>query len=339
MVDVSIRFGGVRYGHWQAVDIRESVDDLCAAVRLSLTGPGQGESLDITANTLVDVLIGDERVATVRADLYHREVGASSHVMRFEGRSLARELVDCQYSAVWHGLKLAEIVTRLCRTFKVPVWIAAETAVVPDFAMQSELPANALINAARAGNQLLYPTPDGGLILTEPTAAAPVAVLQYGVHFTHYTVVDEFRLRFSDYVVKSFDYDGGAALKGAAKDAGISFFRPMHILAEKAGHSLGGCGRRAELERNRRLARAHRIDLMVPGWRHAAGLWAINTEVRIIIPGEGIDGVFLIGERRFTLDDKGGSVTHLVAMHRDAFMGFEKKKGRRGVGVQGRKTK
>lgn len=329
---VEIQFDGQRYGFWQKVELRESVDDLCASVRLAGTRPGTGDSLGLTANTVVKVLIGDELVTTIRPDSLHRQVDAHSHTIHTEGRSLGRELVDCQYSTTIHGLKLGELVKRICGAFKVPVKIDAETAVVPDFSMQCELPANALLNAARAANLLLYPLPDGGLILTQPTNAAPVATLEYGLHIKRYAVVDEFKLRFSDYVVKSFDYGAGQALKGAVKDAGIDFFRPMHIVADRHGHGLGGCERRALLERNRRLARAHRIDLEVQGWRHEAGLWAINTQVRVIIPEEGIDGVFLIGERTLLLDDKGGRVTRLQVMHRDAFIGEEKKKSKRGAG-------
>ncbi len=327
---VELRFDGVRYGGWQRVDIRESVDDLCAAVHLAIQTTGGGVP-PVTANTVIEVLVGGTLASTIRVDKLQRRVDAKSHEIQVEGRSLARELVDCQYSATLSGLKFGELVKRLCSTFKVPVHIAAETAVVPEFAMQCEPPANALINAARAANLLLYPTPSGGLILTAPTEAAPVATLFYGNHFTRYEVVDEFRLRFSDYVVKSFDYEGGAALNGAVKDAGITFFRPCQVVADKHGQGAGGLTRRATLERNRRLARAHRLALTVPGWRHASGLWAINTQVRVVIPAEGIDGVFLIGSRSLSLDDKGGSVTHLEVMHRDAFQGEEKKKAKRGA--------
>lgn len=337
--NVEIRFGGQRYGFWQKVDLRESVDDLCASVRLALTRPGTGNALGLTANTVADVLIGDSLVTTVRPDIARRKVDADSHDIYIEARSLARELVDCQYSKTLSGLKLGEIVKRICSTFKVPVKIETETAVVPDFSMQCEIPANALINAVRAANLLLYPLPDGGLVLTKPTDAAPVTSLEYGVHIERFEVVDEFKLRFSDYVVKGYDYGSNAALKGAVKDSGIGFFRPMHIVADRHGHGLGGCDRRATLERNRRLARAHRIDLEVQGWRYldADGnwqRWAINTQVRVIIPMEEIDGVFLIGEVNFRLDDKGGRVALLQVMHRNAFIGEEKKKSKRGAGVK-----
>lgn len=339
---VEIRFDGTRYGYWQKVDIRESVDDLCSSVRLAIARPGTGDSLGLTANTVVDVLIDDQVVTTIRPDTVTRDVEATSHTIHLTARSLGRELVDCQYSKTLSGLKLGEIVKHLCGVFKVPVKIDAETAVVPDFSMQCEIPANALINAVRAANLLLYPLPDGGLILTKPTSAAPVATLVYGQHIKRYSVVDEFKLRFSDYTVKGYDYSANQALKGAVKDAGISFFRPMHIVADRHGQGVGGCDRRAQLERNRRLARAHRIDLEVVGWRYRDEdgnyrVWRINTQVRVIIPAEGIDAVFLIGERGLQLDDKGGHVTHLQVMHRDAFVGEEKKKTKRGAGVKGTK--
>lgn len=333
---VELRFDGARYGFWQSVDIRESIDDLCASVRLSLSGDGTGTALPLTANTVVTVLVDGLLAATVRPDSYPRRVDDKSHTISFEGRSLARELVDCQYSKTLNGLKLGELVKRVCEPFKVPVKIVGDTAVVPHFAMQCEMPSNALINAARAANLMLYATPDGGLILAAPDDSAPVATLVYGEHFKSYSVVEDFKQRYSDYVVKGYDYEGGNALKGAVKDAGIGYFRPMHIVADRHGQGIGGCTRRAELERNRRLARALRIDVVVQGYQHASGLWAVNTKVRVVIPPEGIDGVFLIGERSFSRDDHGGSVTHLQVMPRNAFIGEEKlrrkhKAGRRAV--------
>ena len=335
---VELRFDGARYGFWQSVDIRESIDDLCHSVRLSLSGDGSGAALPLSANTVVSVLVDGELAATVRPDSYHRHVDDKSHTINFEGRSLARELVDCQYSKTLNGLRLGELVKRVCETFKVPVKVVGETAVVPHFSMQCEMPSNALLNAVRAANLLLYSAPDGGLILTPPDNSSAVATLVYGEHFKSYSVVDDYRQRYSDYVIKSFDYDcaleGELAIKGAAKDGGISYFRPMHIIADKHGHAIGACQRRAELERNRRMARAFRIDLVVPGYRHAGGLWSVNTQVRVVIPPEGIDGVFLIGERSFSRSDSGGSVTHLQVMPRDAFIGEEKLRRKHKAGVR-----
>jgi prophage tail gpP-like protein len=332
---VEIRFDGIRYGWWTRADVRASVDDLCASLRLDVTLPGTGKNLGITPNTMIDVLIDGQAVYTMRLDSHRRSVGKDSHDISLEGRTLARELIDSQYSKTLEGLTLGEIARRLCDDFEVPLTLAAPTNAVPEFSMECESPANALINAARTANLLLYPTADGGLILAEPTSAAPVTRLVYGTHILDYEVVDEYAQRFSEYCVKGYDFEENEDLSGKIKDAGIGFYRPMHLVADKHGRGLGGCERRAELERNRRLARAHRIDLTVQGWRYLAGgafrLWDVNTQVRVVIPHEGIDDVFLIGDRSFRLDDRSGTTTHLTIMKRDAFIG-EGKGGKSGKG-------
>lgn len=318
---VEIKFNGQRFSTWTHVSLRESVDDLCASVTLGIALPPNADTpLALTANTIVQVWVDGTLVSTIRIGKIRGTVSATAHSIEIDARSLARELVDCQYSATLNGLSLEALINRICSTFQVPIKVVAQTAIVPHFAMQCEVPANALLNAARSANLLLYPTPDGGLLLTAPTEDAAVAVLTYGQDFSQYELADNYDLRYSDYVVKSFDYAAGEAIKGAVKDPEFNFFRPLHIVADKHGHTVGGCDNRAEQERNRRLAKAHALNLTVPRSGHAGGLWAINTQVRIVIPNEGIDGVFLIGERTFSLGEN-GTETHLQLLHRDAFIG------------------
>jgi prophage tail gpP-like protein len=332
---IEIKFDNKRFNGFQTVKVRESVDELCASVQFTLARSGKWSSMGITANTLVQVLINGELVTTIRPGKIPRKVTPNDYTVTISGRSLARELVDCQFSKTLKGLKLGEIVKAICGLFKVPVKIDAATELVPDFSMQCEVPANALINAARVANLLLYPTPEGGLILTAPSDAQPVATLVYGVDFTEYEIVDDFDMRFSEYVVKSFDYESGGALKGSAHDAEINFFRPLHIVADRHGHTIGNCKRRAELERNRRIAKAHAISFTVCGFGHANGRWAINTQVRVVIPDEDIDGVFLIGQREFGQDEKtNGSTTHMSVLHRNAFIGEPPKKMKRSAGAR-----
>lgn len=343
---VSVRFDGQVFETWHSVDLSESVDDMCARVRLSVSLPGTGSGLGLTPNTVMTVWAGDELLATVRSDSRSRSVSATSHDIRIEGRSLGRELVDCQYSATYSGLKLGEIAKRLCALFKVPLQVVGETQAVPEFAMQCEQPANALLNAARSANKLLYPTPDGGVVLTAPTSAGAVATLTYGQEIKSYQLVDEDKLRFSEYVVKSFDYAADAARKGSIKDEGINYFRPMHIVGDKASQSDGGCGRRAELERNRRQARAHRVEIEVPGWHYLdldgePKVWRVNTQVRVVIAPEGLDDVLLVGDRTLRFDARNGRSTQLVLMSREAFVGEPKvaKKRASGTGASGKSSK
>jgi prophage tail gpP-like protein len=350
---LELKFDGVAYTYWQKVVLHSSVDDLCASLELALarpledrpsnfdafgavTGTTAQYALPMTPNTVATVMAAGQQVCVVRPDSLSRQVSATEVAVAIKARSLGRELVDCQYSATLDGLHLTELCKRICSLFKVPLRIDASVgkgALVEHFAMQCELPANALINAVRSANLLLYPEADGGLVLTTPSDAPAVATLHYGQHFTAYALVNEWRLRFSEYRVKSFDYASDTAQFGASKDEGLNYFRPMHMVADKAGGGVGGCQRRAELELARRKARAYRLELTVPGWRHAEGAWALNTQLRVVLPPEQIDDVFLLGEMTFSLDDKGGEEAHLVLMPRAAFVNEPKKKAKRAAGV------
>lgn len=336
---IQLRYDGKRYGLWQRVDVRMSVDDLCASVRMTASGVKNEYTMPVTANTVIDVLADDQLLTTVRPDNLRRSAGARTHDIHIEARSLGRELVDCQYSQTLSGLRLAEIVKRLCNTFKVPLQINVKTEIVKNFALQAETPANAIINAVRTGNLLLYPLPDGGLILTEPTNDKPVATIEYGKHIEHYDVVDEYRLRYSDYVVKAYDYSGAGAIHGRSKDDGITFYRPLHIIADRTGYGIGSCERRAVLEHVRRLARANRIEFALPGWINpeTGKLWALNTQIRLVIAKEEIDDVYLIGELTFSLDDRGGKKTTMQVMRREAFAGKNGKPKSSTTGRKGRK--
>ena len=336
---IQLRYDGQRYGLWQRVDVHMSVDDICASVRLSAAGVKNEYTMPVTANTVIDVLADDQLLTTVRPDILRRSVGVRSNEIHVDARSLGRELVDCQYSKTLSGLRLAEIVKRLCSTFKVPLKIDAKTEIVKNFALQAETPANAIINAVRTGNLLLYPLPDGGLILTEPTSAAPVATIEYGKHIDRYDVVDEYRLRYSDYLIKSYDYHGAGAIHGRSKDDGINFYRPMHIIADRTGYGIGSCERRAALEHTRRLARANRIEFALPNWINpeTEKLWALNTQIRLVIAPEEIDDVYLIGDLTFGIDDKGGKRTTMQVMRREAFAGKNSKPKTSTAGRNGRK--
>lgn len=320
---IQLRFDGQRYGLWHQVDVQLSVDDLCASVRLSAAGIKNEYTITVTPNTVIEVLADEQLLTTVRPDSLRRSAGTSTHDIYVEARSLGRELVDCQYSQTLSGLHLAEIIKRLCSTFKVPLQIDVKTEIVKNFALQAETPANAIINAVRTGNLLLYSLPDGGLILTEPTNDKPVATIEYGQHIEQYDVIDEYRLRYSDYLVKAYDYRGTGAIHGKSKDEGITFYRPLHIIADRTGYGIGSCERRASLEYVRRLARANRIEFTLPGWINleTGKLWSLNTQIRLIITPEEIDDVFLIGDLTFSLDAQHGKRTVMQVMRREAFAG------------------
>lgn len=322
---VTLKFNGLQFDDWQQVNIRQSIDELVTQVQLGFARPGTGTPIPIDVNTVAQVLIKNHLISTVRTDSAPRRITENSHSNQFMGRSLGRELVDTQYSATYKNLTVSEIVKRICTLFKVPLKPFQSTALVPDFAMQSESPANAIVNAARTANLLIYPTAEGGLIMAEPDNNPPVATIEMGKQIKELTINDDYRQRFSEYLVKSFDYGANTARKGTVKDDGLNFFRPMHVIADRMGNSLGALQRRAEMERNRRLARAHSLVVTVVGWGHEqSGLWQpwqLNTQVRAVVSDEGIDQTLLISDIELSQDERTGTLATLTLVHRNAFVG------------------
>lgn len=322
---VGLKFDGLIFDFWQRIAIRMSVDDLAASVEFSFANSSLGTNFPVNVNTVAEVLLNAVLVATVRPDSAPRRIGPNQRSYSFNGRSLGRELIDTQYSATLKKYTVTEIVKHVCTAFKVPLTPIKNTHLVPDFSMQSESPANAILNAARTANLLIYPTPDGGLMMAEPDNSEPVATLEMGEHIQELAINDDYRLRFSEYLVKSFDYNANTSRRGEVRDNELNFYRPMHVIADRMGNSIGALQRRAEMERNRRLARAHSLIVTVTGWGHeqsgAWQPWQLNKQVRIVVPDEGIDQVMLISDLEFTQDDSSGTHTALTVVHRDAFAG------------------
>ena len=94
---VELRFDGQRYAYWQQVDIRESVDDLCASVHLGYVKPGAGSSLGLTANTVVDVLVGGDVVTKARSDI-NGELINLYRVVKHHLEELVRQFKWCLIS-------------------------------------------------------------------------------------------------------------------------------------------------------------------------------------------------------------------------------------------------
>ncbi len=346
---VELRVNGQVLPWWTGFSFTASVDDLCTSADIAVTVDDLGYMDKVDENSTVELWATNmdaaalamsgahshrgngkgqsnqpqpELLATCRVDCDTRQVSATDQTIQLALRSLGRELVDCQMSGSHNGVTLGEIIKRLCAKLKVPFVNKAKTQLVKQFSMQSESPHNNISQLVRAANLLLHPTPDGGIVLTEPANGAVLETFTYGQHFTRYTYKREHRLRFSHYCVKGQASMRASATSGKSEDKGYSFYRPLEMVADKDG-GTGGCERRAQLELVRRKARANTLELSVPGWfNHNGKLRAINTLVRVVIEREGIDSTFLIGDLVFKLDS-GGQVCELTLQHRNAYIGQE----------------
>lgn len=326
-----MKVGARRYESFGAIQINHSVDDLAASFSVAVL-----DDLALEPSTEISLSYGNIPLGCFRVDIETETEEHDRRTIQWQGRSLTRELIDATYSCSWSAMAIAEIAKKLCGIFKVPLRVDGGAGRVPHFAMQSESPANALINATRALNMMCYAAADGGLVLTLPAQNAPVATLKQGEHFTGYRFTQDFRQRFSHYEVRATAYEsGGSALKSTERDFGVEHFRPHHIVADRFSESLGATSRRALLERNRRLARSKLLEITLPSWGPSADqLFEINTLVRVVIPRRQLDSVLLVAERALVLDPVKGASCRLKLLHSEAFAGLEPVKHHRGSGAK-----
>lgn len=321
---LTVHFDGGVVNHWQSATIKTSVDDLCTGVSLSLSQESPQNAFKAGINSVCKLFDEGQLIATTRMDEIVREVGESSHTINVQARSLAREMVDSQYSKTLRGKKLSQIIGEICADLKVPFTSSAPSdELVPEFSMQCESPSNQVLQLVRAANLFCLPTADGGIHLCPINQDQPVATLIYGRDMKSYTLRDTFRERFSIYQVKGNGIHDGFAFfhdpshkpaNGVVLDNEITYLRPLHVVAEK-NQSIGACERRAKMECERRRARAHRLDITVAGWHDGQGkqgkLWAINTLLRVVIEPEGLDEVLLLSGVELKLDSSGGTTANL----------------------------
>ncbi|MFY1027112.1 phage baseplate assembly protein [Actinobacillus seminis] len=110
-----------------------------------------------------------------------------------------------------------------------------------------------------------------------------------------------------------------SGLKVEVKDAEISRYRPMLIIADD--NMTGSTGyQRANWEMQRNNAEGKRSTVTVQGWQKPDGtLWLPNELVTLDAPQLGIHKEErLIVDCRYSLDDS-GTKTQLNLMHREAF--------------------
>jgi len=325
-MSVELIVNGKRFGGWQQLSIERGIEQLSGAFDLSVTdkwnSPIGPMTAEIAAGQGCEVKVAGSTVITGYIDSVRRSYDAGSHEISFSGRDKAGDLVDCSAiykTGAWTNRKIEQIAADLCAPFGIPVSVQAATgAALPAFSIQEgETVYEAIERAAKMRALLVVSDGLGGIVLTRAgTARAPADLIE-GKNILRadgdFNVAD----RFSDYIIKGQaqgdDNTHGAAVahpSASSKDAGVTRYRPLIVLAEDQGGNAT-FAERALWERNVRAGRGTRATITVNGWTAGGELWQPNTIARLTSPLLGADHELLITSVRFTLDDRSGALTTL----------------------------
>lgn len=336
--ECTLLIDGKAYGGWTRIEVQRGIEQIAGGFVLQLTSryPGVDVPMQLREGLPCEVRLGDDLVISGYTDDYETDDTATSSSVRLSGRDKTADLVDCSAiykSGQWRGVKLEQIVADIAKDFKIKVVVSPGLDagdVFKRFALEEgEKAFDAIDRACRLRAVLVTSTPDGNLLITTASTVSSGVILQEGVNMTKFNSKHSWKERHSEIILKGQvpgdDQENGAAaahLKASAKDAEISRYRPLVVIAEH-GTSNKSLADRAAWEVKVRMGRGKRGGCTVVGWRtgkdgQEGPLWQPNTLVHVTSDRMNIDRELLIVSCSYQFTEQ-GRVTDLTFARPEAF--------------------
>ena len=331
--DLRLRVDGQDYGGWTMVQVRRSLDTVCGTFELSVSErwPGRARRWAVTAGDACQVLINGQVVITGWVDDVEARYESDAHEILVRGRDRTGDLVDCcrdEKPDEWSGAKLEAIAAELCRPFGIGVHAAADTGqALPHCKFnEGETVFSFIEKLARQRAVLVHSDPRGDLVLARAGEGGQAGdALELGVNVKAGSSQVSHRERFSRYTVKGqgAGFEGAmpeiyAGPAGHSQDQGVRRFRPFVVLAECQGLDVSHQDR-ARWEASSRAGKALKLTYQTQGWWQRDGrVWPLNAMVRVRDAYFGLDRELLVVGLTWRLDNRGGAVTSVEVMPREA---------------------
>jgi len=329
---LALLIGGRVHDDWQAYEVESDLLTPADAWSVRLAIP-QGQIPDIVAaGVKVEARVGGETVLTGRVDRVRHLVDKRNHSLVLTGRDAAAVLVDCS-APIFTARKvdLDEVIAKVVRPLgigKIRISAAEEPEGCDKINVEpGEKAWDVLVNAAEARGLCPWFEPDGTLVVGGPDySATPVAGLILRMdkadenNVLSLEVETSVSERYSEVTVLGQTpgdelEDGQNCLRATARDADMSgiWKRPM-VTVDHGADGEAICRSRArKLLADSRLT-GLTITARVHGHRIGDGgaLWRPGQRVALVSEPHGLDGVFFLMARRFSLDRQEGTVTTLT---------------------------
>lgn len=128
--NVSLLVGGLKYGGWESIQIKQGIEQLAGGFALALTDkwPGQAVSWAIEAGQSCTVKIDDDVMITGFVDSVKVRIDKGTHTINIEGRDATGDLVDCSAAPKeWQGMSFEQVATDLISPFGIELFTQLET--------------------------------------------------------------------------------------------------------------------------------------------------------------------------------------------------------------------
>lgn len=318
--------GGQIYQGWTGLRIVTSLEHAASQFSLEVTergGPAGGIFAALSAGQHCVVSLGTAVVITGWIDAVTRSVGPDAHSVTLTGRDATADLVDCAAEVqTYQDQTILAIAQDQLSHFTgptgaaMPVSMSAGTDPGATFGKVAVEPGETVFELldrlARARGLLLMPDQSGGLLIGRPGGDAAPAALIEGRNLTGLRGTDDWRDRYSDYIVRdqsagsdAWHGSAAAAMQATAQDPEVAAVRhrPCVIRGESGETDLQP---RADWAARVARARGRSLGLGVQGWAVGGRLWRAGQTAHVEAPSLGVSGgSWIIRGCTYSLDGQG----------------------------------
>lgn len=336
---VTLRTDGRLFTGWTSVSVTRSIESVAGYFELGVNVPPGTDLSGLAPGKKFTLEIEGQIVCTGYIDSRRRQMTADSMKITIAGRDKTADLIDCAavYSGgQWKNRSLEQIARDLSAPYGVTVrWELSDkesSAAFPGFTLDhSETVYEALVRASRARGVLMTSNAAGELVFSR-AASTVTDELILGKNLLTVDFDEDFRDRFSEYIVKGYARANGAdgddidaesivSRKGTATDSDVTRYRPMIIIADSK-ITAKDAQARALREQRRRLAKSITFEAEIDGWTRRDGqLWMPNLLVTIDASKYAIKTTeLLVSKVTLILNDQDGLKTRVSLAPREGFL-------------------
>lgn len=336
---VTLRTDGRLFTGWTSVSVTRSIESVAGYFELGVNVPPGTDLSGLAPGKKFTLEIEGQIVCTGYIDSRRRQMTADSMKITVAGRDKTADLIDCAavYSGgQWKNRSLEQIARDLSAPYGVTVrWELSDkesSAAFPGFTLDhSETVYEALVRASRARGVLMTSNAAGELVFSR-AASTVTDELILGKNLLTVDFDEDFRDRFSEYIVKGYARANGAdgddidaesivSRKGTATDSDVTRYRPMIIIADSK-ITAKDAQARALREQRRRLAKSITFEAEIDGWTRRDGqLWMPNLLVTIDASKYAIKTTeLLVSKVTLILNDQDGLKTRVSLAPREGFL-------------------
>ncbi|EEV7832149.1 TPA: phage baseplate assembly protein [Escherichia coli] len=336
---VTLRTDGRLFTGWTSVSVTRSIESVAGYFELGVNVPPGTDLSGLAPGKKFTLEIEGQIVCTGYIDSRRRQMTADSMKITVAGRDKTADLIDCAavYSGgQWKNRSLEQIARDLSAPYGVTVrWELSDkesSAAFPGFTLDhSETVYEALVRASRARGVLMTSNAAGELVFSR-AASTVTDELILGKNLLTVDFDEDFRDRFSEYIVKGYARANGAdgddidaesivSRKGTATDSDVTRYRPMIIIADSK-ITAKDAQARALREQRRRLAKSITFEAEIDGWTRKDGqLWMPNLLVTIDASKYAIKTTeLLVSKVTLILNDQDGLKTRVSLAPREGFL-------------------